>query len=155
MASNQAERTEHWHVDIKARFGKARLDYLMRRDGRGMPVEFCPAQSDDAAQEWPDFLWHDIPDVGSKAFSQGEWVVNETMLERNIVSAAADRSVDAMTYVRDEHIKNTFELLFCGLDGVRYTIVHNNKRYGFRERSAWEQAVAHLTALRAALRFEG
>ncbi|MEM6290431.1 MAG: hypothetical protein AAGA54_04170, partial [Myxococcota bacterium] len=154
LGSNAAARTEHWRVDIKARFGAARLEYLVRRDARGEPIEHCPAVSDRAAEDWPDFLWHDIPDVGTKAFSAGEWVVNETMLERGIVSLAADASVDGGVYVRDEHMKNAYELLYCGFAGVRYTVVHDNKRYGFSDRGAWEAAVARLQALRASVRFE-
>ncbi len=155
LASNAAAGVEHWKVDIKARFGSAELAYLVRRDARGEPTDFCPAHDDTAGSEWPDFLWHDIPDVGSKAFSRGEWVVNATMLERGIVSLGQDPSVDAGVYVRDDHIKNVFELLYCGLADVRFTVVHNNKRYGFTDRAAWEAAVERLDTLRSQLRFEG
>lgn len=152
LAHNHLAKTEHWEVDIKARFGSATLAYLVRRDARGEPIEYCPAAS--AQDDWPDFLWHDVPDVGSKAFSEGAWVVNEAMLERGVVTSSVDRSVGGEVYVYDDHIKNVFELLYCGLAGVRYTVVHDNKRYGFATRDAWENAVAQLDTLRANVRFE-
>lgn len=154
LAHNAAAQTEHWQVDIKARFGSARLSYLLRRDGRGEPIAFCPATSDRAQDDWPDFLWHDVPDVGSKAFSQGAWVVNETMLDRGVVTLSADPSVGGDVYVHDDHVKNVFELLYCGLGGIRHTVVHDNKRYAFSDRTAWEAAVAELEARRRAVRFE-
>lgn len=154
VAHNTLARTEHWRVDIKARFGSATLAYLLRRDGRGEPIEYCPAAPDRSQDDWPDFLWHDIPDVGSKAFSEGAWVVNETMLERGVVDATADTSVGGGVYVHDDHIKNVFELLFCGLSGQRYTVVHDNKRYAFDDREHWLAAIAELDARRSKVRFE-
>lgn len=154
IAENTDARTEHWQVDIKARFGSATLSYLLRRDARGEPLEYCPASADGSQDPWPDFLWHDVPDVGSKAFSEGAWVVNETMLERGVVTVSNDPSVAAAAYVHDDHVKNVFELLYCGLGGIRHTIVHDNKRYGFADVSAWESAVAQLEARRSRVRFE-
>ena len=154
LAHNAAARTEHWQVDIKARFGSARLSYLLRRDARGEPLEYCPAVADRSQDDWPDFLWHDVPDVGSKAFSEGAWVVNETMLDRGVVSLSTDPSVGGDVYVHDDHIKNVFELLYCGLAGIRYTVVHGNKRHAFSDRTQWESAIARFDALRGAVRFE-
>ncbi len=151
---NPAARTEHWTVDIKARFGSATLSYLLQRDARGEPLEFCPAVPEGSRDHWPDFLWHDVPDVGSKAFSQGAWVVNETMLDRGIVTVDADPSVGGDVYVHDDHIKNVFELLYCGLGGVNYTVVHENKRYGFADEASWQAAIAELERRRSRVRFE-
>ena len=130
------------------------MSYLLRRDAKGEPIAFCPAASDRDQDDWPDFLWHDVPDVGSKAFSQGAWVVNATMLDRGIVTVSPDASVGGEAYVHDDHIKNVFELLYCGLGGIRHTVVHDNKRYAFTDRAAWEAAVAELEALRKAVRFQ-
>lgn len=152
-AVNEDARVEHWEVDVKARFGSAKLSFLMRRDAQGEPVAWCPAIPDDAAGSWPDFLWHDIPDVGSKGRVEGAWVVNETMLERGIVGLHPDPSVEGEVYVHDEHIKNVFEVLFCGLDRFPYTVVHGDKRYGFSDRATWEAAVDCLRGLRSKLTF--
>lgn len=154
VASNPSTRTEHWTVDIEARFGKARLAYLVRRAPDGEPEAYCPAVADDDPAPWPDFLWHDIPDVGSKGFVGGEWVVNESMLGRGIVTVEPDASVQAGQYVHDEHIKNTFELIYCAFAGYRYTVVHEDKRYGFFEEAAWARACEHLRGLRSRVRFE-
>lgn len=153
-ATNADERTEHWHVDIVARFGEAKLEYLVRRDERGQPEAYCPATSDHHWGHWPDFLWHDVPDVGSKGVENGEWVVNETMVDRELVKVRVDPSVPSGFYVYDDHVKNVFELMFAGLAGYGYTVVHDNKRYGFRAEAPWAEAVARLEQLRAAVSFE-
>lgn len=154
VAENRAERTERWQIDIKARFGAATLDYLVRRDGTGVPEAFCPAVGDSDDAPWPDFLWHDIPDVGSKAFEGGEWLVNDAMWERGVVDVRPDESVPSGFYVYDDHVKNVYELIFCGLAGYRYTVVHGNKRYGFRDEPAFREATRGLARLRSAVRFE-
>jgi hypothetical protein len=166
VGHNADARTERWQVDITARFGEATLDYLVRRDERGEPEAYCPATSEDDAGSWPDFLWHDVPDVGSKGMENGDWVVNEAMLERGIVTAHVDESVAGGYYVHDDHIKNVFELVFAGLAGYTHTIVHDDKRYGFRPTTAvdaagnpveqpaevpWRAAIEQLERLRDAL----
>lgn len=154
VGHNAAERTERWQVDVTARFGEATLDYLVRRDERGEPEAYCPATSEREWGRWPDFLWHDVPDVGSKGMENGDWVVNESMLERGIVTTRVDESVAGGYYVHDDHIKNVFELVFAGLAGYTHTIIHENKRYGFREVEAWKAAVEQLERLRGALVLE-
>jgi len=151
---NEQERTEHWTVDVKARFGEAQLDYLVRRNTAGTPEAYCPARGDTDAQDWPDFLWHDVPDVGTKALIDGRWLVNDSMWDRGIVDVEPDDSVRAGFYVRDEHIKNVYELIFAGLAGYTHTVVHGNKRYGFRDEAAWKRALEGLEALRRAVAFE-
>jgi hypothetical protein len=165
--SNADARTERWQVEITARFGEATLDYLVRRDERGEPEAYCPATSERDWGRWPDFLWHDVPDVGSKGLENGEWVVNESMLEREIVTARVDESVAGGYYVHDDHIKNVFELVFAGLAGYTHTIVHENKRYGFQSTKAtgatgdearasapgWTAAIEGLERLRGALTY--
>jgi len=152
--SNADARTEHWHVDLKARFGEAQLEYLVRRDERGVPEAYCPATSDQHWGHWPDFLWHDVPDVGSKGVENGDWIVNESMVERELVGIRVDESVPSGFYVYDDHIKNVFELIFAGLAGYPHTIVHNNKRYGFASAESWQAAVDRLSTLRGAVSFE-
>lgn len=154
VKENRETRTELWRVDIKARFGDATLDYLLRRDTAGNPVAYCPASEDSDAAEWPDFLWHDVPDVGTKAFADGDWLVNDAMWERGVVDIRPDESVPSGFYVYDDHIKNVFELIFAGLGDYGYTVVHGNKRYGFADEAAWKVAVKGLEALRRAVSFE-
>lgn len=154
LRANADARTEHWQVDIKARFGEARLEYLLRRDEQGTPEAYCPATSDQHWAEWPDFLWHDIPDVGSKGLQDDDWIVNEKMVDRALVDIRVNEAVASGFYVFDDHIKNVFELIYSGLAGYAYTVVHNNKRYGFDRPEPWQAAVDQLTELRNALTFE-
>ncbi|MCA9709552.1 MAG: hypothetical protein KDK70_27185 [Myxococcales bacterium] len=154
VGANADARTEHWRVDLQARFGEARLEYLVRRDERGEPEAYCPATSDEHWARWPDFLWHDVPDVGSKGVERGDWIVNQAMVDRGLIEIRVDESVPSGFYVYDDHVKNTYELLFAGLAGYAHTVVHNNKRYGFRSAEAWQAAVDRLAALRGALSFE-
>lgn len=150
---NRARRTERWSVDIAARFGRARLEYLLRRDESGEPVDFCPAMAEDAPSAWPDFLSQSFPDVGTKAAEGPDWMVNVTMLQHDIVSYEVDRAAPGGVYVHDDHVKNVFEILFTALAGYRYSVVHENKRYGFVDEAAWKAAVADLERRRTALRF--
>ena len=151
VADNRAERIERWKVNLEARFGEAELDYLVQRNEEGEPKIFVPAVDDSSAEHWPDFLWREEPDVGSKGVEDGDWIVNDTMLERGLVSVRADPSIPSGFYVYDEHIKHVFELLYAGLAGYRYTIVHDNRRYGFADEAAWDKARAGLDRLRAEL----
>lgn len=153
LGSNADARTERWRVGITARFGEATLDYMVRRDERGEPEAYCPVKSEQSSSPWPDFLWHYVPDVGSKGVENGEWVVNQSMLERGIVSVRADESVAGGYYVSDEHIKNVFELVFAALAGYTHTIVHDDKRHGLRSVEAWNAATQRLEQLRAALSY--
>jgi hypothetical protein len=150
---NRARRTERWSVDIDARFGRARLDYLLRRNEAGEPVDYCPAVAEDSSAAWPDFLSQNFPDIGTKAVDGADWMVNVTMLQHEIVSFQVDRSAPGGIYVHDDHIKNVYEILFTALAGYRYSIVHANKRYGFTDEAAWRAAVADLKGRRAALTF--
>ena len=139
-------RTERWRVTVTARFGEATLEYLLRRDEQGQVQEYCPLAG--SWDESPDFLWQDFPDVASKGIEQGDWVVNETMVEREIVELEWQPTAPGGVYVHDDHIKNLFELLFCGLGGYPFTIVHGNKRWGFDDEEAWEEAKEKLAELR-------
>ncbi|MCB9742966.1 MAG: hypothetical protein H6740_10215 [Alphaproteobacteria bacterium] len=149
LGENLDARVEHWRVDIKARFGRATLEYLLRLDAEGHSEAYCPVPGRRA----PDFLWQDFPDVGSKGMEGGAWVVNETMLERGIVEKEYAPHVEGRYYVHDDQIKNVYELLWAGLSGHRYTIVHANKRYAFESKDAWDAAVLELEALREKLVF--
>ncbi|HWN69641.1 MAG TPA: hypothetical protein VNM90_18495, partial [Haliangium sp.] len=150
---NRARRTERWSVDIHARFGRARMDYLLRRDEVGEPVAYCPVVSEDTLATWPDFLWQDFPDVGTKGLDGSNWIVNRAMLERGIISLHEDPSVPGGFYVYDDHMKNVFEILFTALAGYRYSIVHGNKRHGFETEAVWKTWVSELKRRRAALTF--
>lgn len=152
MAVNPDARIERWRVTFEARYGKATLEYMVRRRADGTPEDYCPIMIDD--QSTPDFLWQDLPDIGSKGIEGGDWVINQKMREREVVRVRWDPSAEGGWYVHDDHIKNSFELLYVALAGYRYTIVHQNKRYVFETRAAWTAARAELDLLRAALRFE-
>jgi hypothetical protein len=151
---NRPRRTERWSVDINARFGRARLDYLLRRDERGEPVDYCPAVSEFQSTAWPDFLWQDFPDVGSKGVEGSDWIVNRSMLEHEIVELRVEREAPGGFYVYDDHVKNVLEVLYTALAGYRFSVVHANKRYGFESEAAWKAAVAELEKRRGALGFE-
>ena len=153
VSEDAPTRTERWRVDLEARFGDATLDYLLRRSETGEPEAYAPVASESGGQS-PDFLWQDFPDVGSKGIEGGRWVVNETMLVRDIVQVDDDRTAPGGIYVHDEHIKSTYEILFAALGGYPHTIVHANKRWGFRDEAAWQQAVDAIGERRAALTFQ-
>lgn len=155
LGTNPATRVERWRVDLEARFGSATLDYLLRRDDRGEPVEYAPVPGEDAHGAWPDFLWADYPDVGSKGMEGADWVINRTMLDRGIVTRRYDPSVQGGVYVEDDHVKNLFEVVYAGLAGYRWTVVHNNKRFGFTDEAAWQAAVARLEQLAEKLELDG
>lgn len=154
QGENRAARVEHWRVDVEARFGRARLDYLLRRNEVGEPVDFCPAVGESADEPWVDFLWQDLPDVGSRAFEDGRWVANATMLQRHMIEVVEEPSAPGGLRVHDEHVENVYEMIFAALAGYPYTIVHAGERHGFRDRSAWEQAVRLLKQRRRKLAFE-
>lgn len=151
-AVNPQARVERWRVHFTARYGQSELDYMVRRAADGRPQDYCPANTDDGVPP-PDFLWQDLPDIASKGVEQGAWVVNATMQERGIVTVRRAPHEQGGWYVEDDHIKNAFELLFAALAGYRWTIVHQNKRYGFTDEAAWTAARRRLDALRSKLSF--
>ena len=151
-AANPDTRVERWRVYIDARFGEATLDYLMRRDARGEPEAWCPVPGADYI--WPDFLWRDVPDVGSKGFEDGDWIINDAMLRRGVIDARPVTEAPGGVYVEDDHIKNLFEMIFAALGGYPWSIVHENKRYGYRNEAGWRDATAALDARRARLTFD-
>ncbi|MEM9487515.1 MAG: hypothetical protein AAGC55_00155 [Myxococcota bacterium] len=151
VADNPDRRVERWLVSIKARFGEAELDYMLRRDEVGVPSEFCPVSSEQSRTEWPDFLWQDFPDVGSKGREGGEWIINRAMVDREIVSSRVEPSAPGGFYVYDDHIKNLFEIIFTALAGYRYSIIHDNKRYGFDSKEDWDMAIQVLKKRRREL----
>jgi hypothetical protein len=153
LDENREARTERWRVDIRARFGDAILDYLLRRDEVGEPEDFCPSLGEDTEQEIADFLWQDFPDVGSKGMEDSEWLVNATMLERELIGFRIDRSAPGGFYVHDDHVKNVYEILYSALAGYGFTVVHGNKRHGFESEQEWRAAIAELERRRAALEF--
>jgi hypothetical protein len=154
IGDNREARTQRWRVGITARFGDATLDYLVRRDEQGAPIDYCPAPDDDSRARWPDFLWQDFPDVGSKGYEGHDWIVNDTMVERGIVTMRTQRDVPGDFYVFDDHIKNVYELIYAGLAGYSHTIVHGNKRYGFKDPARWDEARDELDRRADALTFE-
>jgi hypothetical protein len=152
LGENADARVEHWRVEITARFGSAALEYLLRRDAEGEPLEACPLPGKQGEQ-WPDFLWSELPDIASKALVARRWMVNTTMYDRGIVTVEPDRSVEGGFYVHDDHVKHVLELIYCALSEHRWTIVHEGKRYGFTSAAKWKTAVAKLNKRRAALSF--
>ncbi len=155
LGENPEERTEHWQLNVQARFGRAFLEYLLRRDPSGIPEAWCPALTESDWGKSIDFLWQDFPDVASKAIEQGEWVVNHTMLERKLVELTYTEDEEGGFFVEDEHIKNVYEQIFSALSGHQWTILHDNKRYGFTDEGAWQAAIRRLDSLRERLSFTG
>ena len=153
LAEDRSTRVSRWQVDLSARFGKASLDYLVQRDARGEPLRYTPMVGEEERTKQPDFLWQDFPDVASKGLEEGEWVINHEMADRGIVETRHDPRVEGEVYVFDDHIKNVYEILFCGLGEHRWTLVHGNKRYGFKTDAAWRKAVARLERLRTKLKY--
>lgn len=149
---NPAARVQLWRIELTARFGAAVLRYMVRRDAEGKPEHHCPVPA-RRGEQWPDFLWSELPDVASKARIGGRWMVNRTMVERGVVTIEPDRSVEGGFYVHDDHVKNVYELLFCALSEFRWTIVHGGKRYGFTDRRGWAAARKRLIDRARALSF--
>jgi hypothetical protein len=149
LAVNLAARVERWRVRVTARFGNATLEFMVRRASDGTPMEYCPIPRAD--KPTPDFLWQDLPDIASKGLEQDAWVVNQAMRERGIVRVRSEPGKQGGWYVQDDHVKNTYELLYTALAGYRHTIVHQNKRYVFEDEGAWLAARARLEGLRAKL----
>jgi hypothetical protein len=152
LAVNPVAHVERWRVHITARFGQATLDFMLRRGKDGTPAEFCPTAT--ANKPSPDFLYQDLPDIASKAFEEDVWVVNRAMRDRGLVRVRVDRSEQGGWYVQDDHIKNSFEILYAALAGYQFTIVHQNKRYVFEDEAAWQAARAKIEGLRAKLSVE-
>lgn len=150
---NPAARVQLWRIDVAARFGTAVLRYMVRRDAKGEPLAYCPVPA-ARGEQWPDFLWSELPDVASKAKIDGRWMANRTMVERGVVTIEPDRSVEGGFYVHDDHVKNVFEVLFCALSEYRWTIVHDGKRYGFTDRAKWDAARKRLLARAKKLRYD-
>ena len=151
LAEDRERRTEHWRVEVVARFGNAHYEYLLRRDEAGGIVDTCALVTTGMS---PDFLWQDWPDVASKGVIDGDWIVNSTMVERGIVRVEPDDSAPGGYYVHDDHLKNVYELCYCAFAGLGWSVVHGNKRYGFADEAAWTAAVGALTTLREAVEFE-
>jgi hypothetical protein len=151
LGQDRERRTEHWKVKVAARFGNAAYEFLLRRDKSGAVVDTCSIVTRGMA---PDFLWQDWPDVGTKGVLEGDWIVNRSMVDRGIVRVETDHSAPGGYYVFDDHMKNVYELCYCGFAGYRWTIVHGNKRFGFQDEAAWTAAVDALKAARAGVTFE-
>ena len=128
------------------------MDFLLRRDAEGVVEEACPTPGPDGWGDYPDFLWQHHPDIKPVVRHQGQWLVNMSMVGRGIITADTSTSPPA---VQHDHLSRVHELLYCALSGTGLTIVHQNRRYGFRDRESWQRAVDRLTALRARIRFEG
>lgn len=142
---NESTGIEHWAVELRARFGQARMEYLLQRDAQGEPDVFVPLPPRSPSESWPDFLWQDFPDVGSKGRIGEDWIVNQKMIDRGVVALRQDPTVPGGIYVEDDHIKNLYEQIFSALSGHHFSIVHANKRYGFKDRAAWMAARQVLT----------
>lgn len=155
LGANAEARVERWQLSLRARFGSAKMEYLLRRAPDGAVEAFCPIPNQDTWTKAPDFLWQDFPDVGSKGVEAGDWVANATMWDRGIIEVRHTSQVSGGAYVYDEHIKNLYEMIYCALGGLPWTILHNNKRYGFADEASWKAAIAEIEAARHAVRFEG
>lgn len=154
VAENVQRRVQSWRVDVRARFGRALFEYMVRRNEVGEPVEYCVVIPEDAQVESPDFFYQEFPDVGTKVQVGSTWLVNKPMLDRDIISLVRDSSAAGGFHVQDDHIENVCEIMYSVLAGHRYSIVHDNRRYGFTSKSEWDAHVAELKKRRAALSFE-
>ena len=143
-ADDLVTRTERWRVRVEARFGTGTLDWLLERGPDGAPLRWCAAMDDENAGGWPDFLWQELPDVGSKGLEDGAWVVNSTMKRRGLVTVRPPEAENSAPHVEDDHIKHIYEQLFCALDGYPYTLLLHNRRYGFRDERSWKAAIDAL-----------
>jgi hypothetical protein len=152
LAVNESARVEHWRLQFEARFGPGTLEFMVRREADGTPEEYCPIEVPNKPS--PDFLWQDLPDIASKGLESGDWVVNQAMREREIVQVHWEPQEQGGFYVEDDHVKNSFELLYAALAGYQYTIVHQNKRYVFEDEAAWVAAREQLDTLRGQLSFD-
>lgn len=137
-------RTERWRVKVRARFGEGTLDWLVERSEDGRPLRWCPAVHDDDAAGWPDFLWQELPDVASKGLEGGAWVVNAAMHRRGLLSVRPGAGDAPEPFVEDDHIKHIYEQLYCALGGYPYTLLLDNRRYGFRDARSWQAAIDAL-----------
>lgn len=155
ISTHPEKRMERWQVQVEARFGQGTLDYIVERDQNGKPIAYAPVPNPTTTTAIPDFLWQDFPDVGSKAKEGGDWLVNDTMLARGLVTVKRQASAPGGIYVYDDHIKNIYELIYCGMAGYRYTVVHDNKRYGFKTEAGFKTAVTRLKNLRSKLSYQG
>ena len=120
----------------------------MRRHPQGTPEAYCPVHG-EGLESPPDFLWQEYPDVCSKGKLDGTWIVNDKMVDRAIVEVNQKEQGEGGFYVWDDHIKNVYELLFAAMGDYRWTVVHNNKRFGFTDQATWKNAVDQLKALRS------
>ena len=157
IAVNREARVERWRFNVTARFGKATLEYFVRRDTQGEPVAYCPLPEVRRyyGPSYPDFFWQDLPDVGTKSFEDGDWLFNANMAKREIITMSHDSASPGGVYVHDEHIKSIYEMIFCALGGFPWTIVHNNQRYGFADEATWSDTVWKLRRAREEVRFVG
>ena len=144
IAEDETSRVEHWRCSLKARFGSSEFAYLVKFDEEGQAQQYHPLPTHDSV----DFLWQDFPDIASKGVEDGDWVVNQTMLERELVGLRVETHVPGGIYIHDDYVKNLFELIYCSLSGYRYTIVHQNKRYGYQDETAWKADVEKIKRAR-------
>ncbi len=154
LGTSDDGRVGHWRAAIRARFGSAELEWLVRSATDGAPEVYVPVHSGSGRATRPDFLWRELPDIASKARIGRRWMVNSSMYARGIISVVRDASAESGFYVRDEHVKHVFEMLYAALSGHRFTIVHDGKRYGFTKRADWQRARSKLERLRKAVTFE-
>lgn len=151
VASDPVARVERWRVDLEARHGTSTMDFLLMRAEDGLPLDACPCPGPDGWGEYPDFLWQASPDVGTCIRDDGRRLVNMAMVGRGVVTVDEEQEpVD----VQDDHMRNVYEILYCALGLYPHVIVHDNVRYGFKGKEAWQRSVDRLSVLRQMLRFE-
>ena len=155
LAAREETGVERWRARLRARCGKLELDFLLKRNGRGEPVAFCLSRAPDEEEPGPERLWRHLPDVGALAWLNGEWAVNRSMLERQLVQLEIAPWAEGGVDVAHEHLESAFEVAWAALAGYPYTIVHENRRYGFADELAWEKTCRRLEALRDDLAWEG
>ncbi len=149
---NAETRVEAWKIEVRARFGQATLAWLVRRGENGEAMAYC-ALPPQGLTKAIDFLWRDLPDVGTKGKIGADWVVNRSAVDRKIVTLRPDPSVPGGLWVQDDHLKNVYEQLYAAMSEYRWTVVHANKRWGFTDEATWRSAIAELEKRREKLTF--
>lgn len=153
LRSSPKTGVEQWQVEVDARHGKATIDLLLRRGANGEVTQACPVQGPHGWRNCPDFFWQHYPDVGTLVQQDKALLVNLSMLGTGVISHTSGNNSDG-DQVFDDHIRQVHEVLYCAQAPYPWTILHDNRRYGYREKEAWMEARTRLARLRASVRFK-
>ncbi len=125
-------------VNVSARYGGNSGKFLAKLNAKGEHELLVPLALP------ADFFWRQKIVFAPEA----EGLVNTTALERGLVS------VENGT-VRADALNDMMELIWCAFNGIKYTLVHEGKRYLFDDEASWKAEVEKLEALRKACYVDG